>query len=63
MKGAAVTCETYVPGFTGDVYGQTPVLEFHKYLCAVQKLESLQQLSDLIRHAAQESQRYFAGAK
>ena len=63
VKGAAVTCETYVPGFTGDVYGQTPVLEFHKYLCAVQKLESLQQLSDLIRHAAQESQRYFAGAK
>ncbi len=36
---APVTCETYVPGYHGDTYGQTPVLEFHHYLCAVRKFE------------------------
>ena len=41
-EGAAVSCETYVPGFSGNVYGQHPVLEFHQYLCPVRKFESLQ---------------------
>ncbi|MFR5929780.1 MAG: riboflavin kinase [Subdoligranulum sp.] len=36
---APVTCETYVPGYHGDTYGQMPVLEFHHYLCAVRKFE------------------------
>lgn len=59
-KGAAITCETYVPGFTGDVYGQTPILEFHKYLCPVRKFKSLQELAALISDAAKQSQQYFA---
>ena len=32
-ENAAVTCETFVPDFSGNVYGQQPVLEFHKYFC------------------------------
>jgi hypothetical protein len=27
-----VTCETFIPGFTGDLYGTDPVVEFHAYL-------------------------------
>lgn len=57
---AAVTCETYVPDFSGDVYGQTPVLEFHRYLCPVRKFGSLDELSALIRDAADRSKAYFA---
>lgn len=57
---AAVTCETYVPDFSGDLYGQNPVLEFHRYLCPVRKFRTLQELSDLIRHAARDSKAYFA---
>lgn len=57
---AAVTCETYVPDFSGDLYGQNPVLEFHRYLCPVRKFRNLQELSDLIRRAARESKAYFA---
>ena len=57
---AAVTCETYVPDFSGNLYGQTPVLEFHRYLCPVRKFHNLQELSDLIRRAARESKTYFA---
>ena len=58
--GAPVTCETYVPGFAGDVYGQSPRLEFHRYLCPVRKFDSMAELSALIRSAAAQSQAYFA---
>lgn len=27
-----MTCETFIPGFTGDLYGTDPVVEFHAYL-------------------------------
>lgn len=57
---AAVTCETYVPDFSGNLYGQNPVLEFHRYLCPVRKFHNLQELSELIRRAARESKAYFA---
>ena len=57
--GAPVSCETYVPGFSGDVYGQNPTLEFHKYLCQVRKFSSLQALADLITTAAAQSCAYF----
>ena len=60
-EGAAVSCETYVPGFSGNVYGQHPVLEFHQYLCPVRKFESLQALADLITTAAARSCAYFSG--
>lgn len=61
VENAPVTCETYVPGFAGDVYGQSPVLEFHKYLCPVRKFDSIQELATLIRYAAEQSVSYFAG--
>ena len=57
--GAPVTCETYVPGFSGDVYGQTPTLEFYHYLCPVRRFDSMQELADLIHRAAGESVAYF----
>lgn len=57
---AAVTCETYVPDFSGDLYGTAPVLEFHRYLCPVRKFRSVEELAQLIRSAAEESKAYFA---
>lgn len=65
-ENAAVTCETFVPDFSGNVYGQQPVLEFHKYFCPVRKFNSMDELAALIHHAADESKAYFAalnGAK
>ena len=65
-ENAAVTCETFVPDFSGNVYGQQPVLEFHKYFCPVRKFNSKDELAALIHHAADESKAYFAalnGAK
>ena len=57
---AAVTCETYVPDFSGDLYGQAPVLEFHRYLCPVRKYPTLEDLAALIHRAAEDSKIYFA---
>lgn len=58
QKGAAVTCETYVKGFCGDVYGQRPRLEFYKYLCPVKRFDSLQELTALIYGAAEKSRAF-----
>ena len=58
---AAVTCETFVPDYAGDIYGRQPVLEFHKYYCPVRKFNSLEELAALIHRAAEESKTYFAG--
>lgn len=60
---ARVTCETYVPDFSGDVYGQTPLLEFHRYYCPVRKFETMQELAELIFEAAAQSKRYFTEKK
>ena len=57
---AVVTCESYVPDFCGDVYGEAPVLEFHKYLCPVRKFNSMDELAALIHRAADKSKAYFA---
>ena len=62
-RPAAVTCETYVPDFSGNVYGQQPTLEFHKYFCPVRKFNSLDELTALIHHAADESKAYFDKCK
>lgn len=59
-ENAPVTCETYVPGFHGDVYGQSPLLEFHRYLCPVRRFDSIEALRALILDAAEQSRRYFA---
>lgn len=62
-ENGAVTCETYVPGFSGNVYGQHPLLEFHAYYCPTRKFENIQQLHDLILQAGRASCAYFAGKK
>ena len=55
-----VTCETFIPGFSGDLYGADPVVEFHAYLSPSKKFDSLDELKDCIHHAARRAQEYFA---
>ena len=44
-----VTCETFIPGFYGDLYGTDPVVEFHTYLSPSKKFDTLDELRDCIR--------------
>lgn len=61
--GAPVTCETFVPGFSGDVYGQSPLLEFHRYYAPVQKFASLGALRAFILQAGAASTACFAAGQ
>lgn len=61
--GAAVTCETYVPGFSGDVYGQAPLLEFYEYYAPIQKFGSLDALRALILRAGAAAGDLFAAGR
>ena len=54
-----MTCETFIPGFTGDLYGTDPVVEFHAYLSPSKKFDTLDELKACINHAAERAQAYF----
>lgn len=54
-----VTCETFIPGFSGDLYGTEPVVEFHAYLNPSKKFDTLDELRDCIQTAARRAQEYF----
>lgn len=58
--GAPVTCETWVPGFAGDVYGRAPELAFYQYYGPVRKFADLRALRELILQAGAASTAYFA---
>ena len=55
-----VTCETFIPGFKGDLYGTDPVVEFHAYLSPSKKFDTLDELRACINNAAKRAQEYFA---
>ena len=54
-----VTCETFIPGFSGDLYGEDPVVEFFTYLSPSKKFDTLDQLRDCIQDAACRAVAYF----
>lgn len=58
-EGAAITCETYLPDFSGNLYGKAPLLEFHQYLGPTQKFDSLEELRACIFGAAEKSKVFF----
>lgn len=59
--GEGPTCETFIPDFTGQLYGENPVLEFYQYLAPSQKFDSLEQLKACVFGAAGQARRFFAG--
>ena len=61
VPGAAPTYETYVPGFAGDVYGQTPTLEFHAWYAPTRKFDDIAALRALILQAGEAAKAHFAG--
>lgn len=54
-----VTCETFIPGFSGDLYGTDPVVEFYAYLSPSRKFDTLEELRSCINQAAERAQEYF----
>ena len=57
---AAVTCETFVPDYMGNVYGQTRCWSSINICARYASLTPWTELAALIHHAAEESKAYFA---
>ncbi len=55
-----ITCETFIPDFSGDLYDETPTVEFHAYLAPSRRFESLDALKACIDDAAQQAKAYFS---
>ena len=54
-----ITCETFLPGFSGDIYGDEVTVSFYKYLWPTEKFESVNDLAAMVLRAARASLDYF----
>lgn len=54
-----ITCETFLPGFSGDIYGDEVTVSFYKYLWPTEKFDSVEDLAAMVRRAADQSMMYF----
>ena len=61
-EGAAATCETFIPGFDGQLYGQRPVVEFYAFLEPSRKFAHLDDLTACVMNAAEKARKYFGAA-
>ena len=52
VDGTGVTCESFIIGFTGDLYGSIIKTELVKYLAPTKKFDNLEQLKACIQDAA-----------
>ncbi len=55
----AVTCETFMPAFKGDIYGDFVTVRFCKYIKPTMKFDTLEELTQYVNEAAQAALEYF----
>ena len=60
QSGQGPTCETFIPDFEGQLYGQEPVLEFYRYIAPSRKFDSLDELKACVFDAARQAREFFA---
>ncbi len=60
-SGEGPTCETFIPDFSGQLYGESPVLEFYRYIAPSRKFDTLDELKACVFDAAQQAKAFFAG--
>ena len=58
--GEGATCETFIPDFSGQLYGEEPELEFYEYIAPSRKFDTLEQLTACVNDAAAKAKAYFA---
>ena len=59
---ADVTCETFLPGFSGDVYGEAARLVLCRYLWPTRKFDSVDGLRQMVQQAAAAAMESWQGA-
>ncbi len=60
VLGQNITCETFIPGFNGNVYGKNVCVRFYKRLADTQKFQSVTALSEAVHSWAKQAQAFFA---
>ena len=63
VGGTDITCESFLIGFDGNLYGDEVRLEFFRYIAPTRRFENLDQLRDCIADAARQSVAYFRQQK
>lgn len=58
-NSADITCETFMPGFEGELYGESATIQFCHYLKPTVKFENTQQLQTYVNDAALQAVAYF----
>ena len=59
VGGHRVTVEPWILDFEGDLYGKSITLEFHRYLRAERKFDSLEELRAEIQKNAAQTREFF----
>ncbi len=60
VNGTDITCESFLIGFDGNLYGDEVRLEFFRFLEPIRRFDSLDGLRDCIADAARRSNAFFA---
>ncbi len=59
VGGKSVTCETYLPGYSGNLYGKNTKVRFFSRIASVRKFSTEQELAAAVQHWAQQAVAYF----
>lgn len=59
VNGQGATCETFIPGYEGDLYDEAPVIRFYEYIAPSKKFDTLEELKNCVFEAAKAAQEYF----
>ncbi len=63
VNGESPTCETFIPGVSGDLYGRELCVRFYKRLAGLQRFASPKELAEAVRGWAGQAQAYFAAGE
>lgn len=59
LNGVGATCETFIPGFSGDLYGRQVTVRFFEYVSPMVKFASLEELAAAVQAWAKQAVDYF----
>lgn len=62
VDDGAPSCETFIPGYAGDLYGKNIKVQFYKKIAETQRFETVEKLALAVGDWARQALEYFGGA-
>ena len=59
VAGQGETCETFIPGFAGDLYNQEVRVRFHKKIADIRRFETMEKLAAAVQEYARMAAEHF----